>query len=141
MDGVVLEDVVEVSADEMVYFNPATCEDFNNEGVIAIKFLAGPDEDSLEETSWFINPIYRRGKLKELAPEYIPELLLVGRVKDDESSKMEIEYSYQDFNNLLDDFSSFNLRLLASGKENLSDNEKLELFYEECRQEKQKYTR
>jgi len=51
-------EVVACSVEEMHYFiTDHMRPSFNDDSIIAIKFIIGEDED-ISETSWFINPIY-----------------------------------------------------------------------------------
>ena len=115
--------VIDSSYDEMLKFADADIRaDFLDESILAIKFVvySGEDDDTPEQSDWYINPAYFRGEGKQfpynltMDCDFIPEILLIDMDTVDVKNK----------------YAEFRACLMFEGDVEFSEEEKYDKFLE-----------
>lgn len=111
---------VESSYKEMERFIEGYRPDFKDRNVLCVKFLTSETDsiEGAEETKWYINPDYipDYSQIECMDSDFLPEIILIHRFPDERCIFQE----YEDFNKYL----------MKKDLNNLTDQEKFELFVE-----------
>ena len=79
-------EILDSSYDEMLKFTEAEIrQDFMDDSILAIKFMVCDceDDDSPEQSDWYINPTYFKGEGEmydynlKMDPDFVPEIILL----------------------------------------------------------------
>lgn len=118
--------ITESSYDEMLKFTEEEIRpDFQDEKILCIKFMvcACEDDDTPEQTDWYINPCHFKGDGGEypynltMDCDFVPEILL-----------LDVPTVY-----VKNKYTEFRACLLYEETGDLSDEEKYELFWKRCK--------